>query len=62
MAVAEVEILAFIDSDAYPQEDWLKNAAKHLQKEGVCGVGGSQRDAARGLVPPSTREPRTDLR
>lgn len=46
MEIAEGEILAFIDSDAYPREDWLKNAAKHLREDGVGGVGGP------GVTPP----------
>lgn len=34
------EILAFIDSDAYPREDWLKNAVKYLENDKVAAVGG----------------------
>lgn len=38
------EILAFLDDDAYPSRDWLKNALKYFQKSGgriaaVCGPG-----------------------
>lgn len=40
------EVLAFIDSDAYPRKDWLKNALKYL-KDDVAAVGGP------GLTPPS---------
>jgi len=39
---AEGEILAFIDDDAYPRRDWLKNAVPHfadLQVAAVCGPG-----------------------
>lgn len=34
------ELLAFIDSDAYPHKDWLKNAVKHLNNPEVAAVGG----------------------
>lgn len=34
------DILAFIDSDAYPVEDWLKNAVSYFQDKIVGGVGG----------------------
>jgi len=40
------EIIAFIDSDAYPREDWLKNALNHLTENDIVGVGGP------GLTPP----------
>ena len=33
-------VLAFIDSDAYPNKDWLKNAEKYLEKEKIGAVGG----------------------
>lgn len=36
------EILAYIDDDAYPDRDWLRNALKHfdnLQIAAVCGPG-----------------------
>jgi glycosyltransferase involved in cell wall biosynthesis len=37
---AKGEILAFIDSDAYPSRDWLTNALVHLPMfAGVCGPG-----------------------
>lgn len=39
------DILAFIDSDAYPREDWLRNAVDVLQK-GAGAVGGP------GVTPP----------
>lgn len=38
--MAKGEILAFIDSDAYPRKDWLKNAMKYLDDPLVAGVGG----------------------
>ncbi|MBN1245716.1 glycosyltransferase [Candidatus Bathyarchaeota archaeon] len=34
------EFCAFIDNDAYPRSDWLKNALKHLENPTVGGVGG----------------------
>ena len=38
---AEGEICAFIDSDAYPDKNWLKNGVLHLLKdENIVGVGG----------------------
>lgn len=37
---ARGEILAFIDDDAYPSRDWLKNLAKHFSDPQVAGVGG----------------------
>ncbi len=40
MEYAEGEIFAFIDDDAYPRADWLKNAAKLLENEDVGAVGG----------------------
>lgn len=40
-------VLAFIDSDAYPRKDWLKNAVKHLHSDSVAAVCGP------GLTPPT---------
>lgn len=37
---AQGEILAFLDDDAYPRHDWLKNAVRHFEDEGVGAVGG----------------------
>ena len=37
---AQGDILAFIDDDAYPEEDWLKNAAKNFEDFQVGAVGG----------------------
>lgn len=34
------EILAFIDDDAYPREDWLENAVLHFDNKDIAGVGG----------------------
>jgi glycosyltransferase involved in cell wall biosynthesis len=44
---AEGDVLAFIDSDAYPWQDWIRNALKYLNDvDGVIAVGGP------GLTPP----------
>ncbi len=37
---AHGDILAFIDDDAYPRQDWLKNAARHFNNPAVAAVGG----------------------
>ncbi|MEM0171591.1 MAG: glycosyltransferase [Thermoproteota archaeon] len=34
------EICAFIDSDAYPEKDWLRNAIKYFQDQEIVAVGG----------------------
>jgi len=34
------EIIAFIDDDAYPQEDWLKAGVRHFGDESIAAVGG----------------------
>jgi GT2 family glycosyltransferase len=34
------EILAFIDDDAYPVRDWLKNAVSYFENPQVAAVGG----------------------
>jgi len=34
------EILAFIDSDAYPRKDWLKNAVNYLKSDDIAAIGG----------------------
>ncbi len=39
-AQATGEIFAFIDDDAYPQEDWLKAAVPHFGDPSVAAVGG----------------------
>ena len=48
MAIKEAggEICAFIDDDAYPDKNWIKNAVKYLGDENVGAVGGP------GLTPP----------
>jgi cellulose synthase/poly-beta-1,6-N-acetylglucosamine synthase-like glycosyltransferase len=40
IANAEGEFCAFIDSDAYPSKDWLRNAVKYFDDPMVAGVGG----------------------
>ncbi len=40
MKISKGEYYAFIDSDAYPEKNWLKNAIKHFQKKDVGLVGG----------------------
>jgi len=55
---AQGEILAFIDDDAYPVKDWLKNAVENFKDANVAAVGGpaitppedSLPQAASGLV------------
>lgn len=37
---AKGEICAFIDDDAYPHKNWLKNAIKHFRHPEIVGVGG----------------------
>jgi cellulose synthase/poly-beta-1,6-N-acetylglucosamine synthase-like glycosyltransferase len=37
---AKGEIIAFIDDDAYPVKDWLKNAVEIFKDEDVAAVGG----------------------
>ena len=37
---AKGEILAFIDDDAYPVENWLKNALENFKDDRVAAVGG----------------------
>ena len=34
------DIIAFIDDDAYPSRDWLKEGVKHFQAEDIAAVGG----------------------
>jgi len=40
LKVANGELLAFIDDDAYPRPDWLKNALNHFDDPQVAAVGG----------------------
>ncbi|MCX9011233.1 MAG: glycosyltransferase family 2 protein [Candidatus Methanoperedens sp.] len=37
---SDSELLAFIDSDAYPKRDWLKNAVRYFSDPGIGAVGG----------------------
>lgn len=37
---AKGDIIAFIDDDAYPRPDWLKNAVKHFEDADIGAVGG----------------------
>ncbi|MCK4781662.1 glycosyltransferase [Candidatus Parcubacteria bacterium] len=37
---ADGEILAFLDDDAYPRQDWLKNAVEHFENLNIAAVGG----------------------
>jgi len=36
----EGEILAFLDDDAYPEKDWLKNAIRHFKEQDIAAVCG----------------------
>jgi cellulose synthase/poly-beta-1,6-N-acetylglucosamine synthase-like glycosyltransferase len=38
--MAKGEVLAFIDDDAYPHKDWLKNLVKNFEDKNIVGVGG----------------------
>jgi len=40
MDYARGEILAFIDDDAYPREDWLKKGVSDFSDSGIAAVGG----------------------
>ena len=40
MKLAKGNFFAFIDSDAYPEKDWLKNAIKYFKDEKIGIVGG----------------------
>lgn len=52
------KICAFIDADAFPDKDWLRNAVKYLQNPEVVAVGGpgvtpskdNERQQASGLI------------
>jgi cellulose synthase/poly-beta-1,6-N-acetylglucosamine synthase-like glycosyltransferase len=43
----EADFIAFIDADASPQKDWLKNAVKYFKKAGIAAVGGPNITPAR---------------
>ncbi|MEK7594965.1 MAG: glycosyltransferase [Patescibacteria group bacterium] len=40
LSFAKGEILAFLDDDAYPKEDWLKKALSNFEDLSICAVGG----------------------
>lgn len=40
VAQAQGEIIAFLDDDAYPRRDWLKNAIRHFEHSEVAAVYG----------------------
>jgi len=44
---ASGEIIAFIDNDAYPAEDWLRESIKHFKDDDIAAVGGP------AVTPPS---------
>lgn len=44
--LAKGQILSFIDDDAYPHKDWLKNLVKNFKNLNIVGVGGP------GVTPP----------
>lgn len=44
---AQGEILAFLDDDAFPLKDWLKNALPYFEDENVAAIGGP------GITPPN---------
>lgn len=37
---SDAQIIAFIDSDAWPEPDWLKNAISYFKDEEIAAVGG----------------------
>ncbi|MFH0790514.1 MAG: glycosyltransferase, partial [Candidatus Omnitrophota bacterium] len=37
---ARGQIIAFLDDDAYPEQDWLKNAVRNFDDECIAAVGG----------------------
>lgn len=47
VAYASGEFCAFIDDDAYPSNDWIKNAVKYFDGPDVVAVGGP------GITPPN---------
>ena len=55
---SDAEIVAFLDADAWPDYDWLKNAVPYFEDAGVAAVGGpavtppgdTRRQQASGLV------------
>jgi len=59
---AKGEVIAFIDDDAYPAKDWLKNALENFKDQTIAAVGGpavtcpedNLRQKASGIVYQST--------
>jgi cellulose synthase/poly-beta-1,6-N-acetylglucosamine synthase-like glycosyltransferase len=47
VAHATGEICAFVDDDAYPNKDWIKNAVKYFDDPDIVAVGGP------GITPPN---------
>jgi glycosyltransferase involved in cell wall biosynthesis len=55
---SDADIIAFIDADAWPDSDWLKNAVPYFEDEAVAAVGGpaltapgdTRRQVVSGLV------------
>lgn len=37
---SDAEILAFIDSDAWPEYDWLRNSIAYFEDDSICAVAG----------------------
>jgi GT2 family glycosyltransferase len=40
LGIARGELFAFIDDDAYPRKDWLKEAVKYFNNPDVAAIGG----------------------
>jgi cellulose synthase/poly-beta-1,6-N-acetylglucosamine synthase-like glycosyltransferase len=40
LTYAQGEIFAFLDDDAYPTKNWLKNVVRNFEDEDVAAVGG----------------------
>jgi cellulose synthase/poly-beta-1,6-N-acetylglucosamine synthase-like glycosyltransferase len=40
LSCSDAEVLAFLDDDAFPRKNWLKNAARHFLDPQVAAVGG----------------------
>ena len=40
MKYSNADILAFLDDDAYPRKDWLKNAIRNFNDPNVAAIGG----------------------
>jgi len=47
LTYSTADILAFLDDDAYPRKDWLKNALRHFDDLNIAAVGGP------AVTPPS---------